>query len=392
MRVITSAVALAAEVGDALGEAIRVRERESEPGWVRVQIEWHDEAHPLVLDVLASTAATPSRVVYMLPGGALNFAGNFFTPRHNNLVHFMHRHGYLVVGVTPREDSLTPATNEPAAQDWGLAKHRQDLSKVVTALGQGLHLPYDVLGHSAGGVLALAYAATASQRLGRVMVLDTTGPFDPLAEPELRGRAGQARDTLTGMLADSTYIQDAASGTKRLLKNAIERPSERSPLDRPQSVGGGQYTWAGLLHFALIHTRETPGIAHWIYEPGLVAGTYTYGPDAASDTFTFQHTMVPTITEAFAQLGSGGLPTALLRDLFSVWTGDAGLIDFGAIGAEVVWVNMALGRGDHLYGARLIEEGGNPHVTFTVVPGYGHGDPVWGGNAAHDIWPLFFRS
>ena len=158
---------------------------------MRVQIEWHDEAHPLVLDVLASTAATPSRVLYMLPGGALNFAGNFFTPRHNNLVHFMRRHGYLVVGVTPREDSLTPATNEPAAQDWGLTKHRQDLSKVVTALGQGLHLPYDVL--------ALAYAATASQRLGRVMVLDTTGPFDPLAEPELRGRAGQARDTLTGM-------------------------------------------------------------------------------------------------------------------------------------------------------------------------------------------------
>jgi hypothetical protein len=56
------------------------------------------------------------------------------------------------------------------------------------------------------------------------------------------------------------------------------------------------------------------------------------------------------------------------------------------------WVNMALGRGDHPYGARLIEAGGNPHVTFTVVPGYGHGDPVWGGNAAHDIWPLFFRS
>jgi hypothetical protein len=102
--------------------------------------------------------------------------------------------------------------------------------------------------------------------------------------------------------------------------------------------------------------------------------------------------MVPTLTEAFEQLGSGGLPTALLRDLFSVWTGDAGLIDFGAIGAEVVSVNMALGRGDHPYGARLIEEGGNPHVTFTVVPGYGHGDPVWGGNAAHDIWPLFFRS
>jgi len=172
-------------------------------------------------------------------------------------------------------------------------------------------------------------------------VLDTTGPFDPHAEPELRGRAGQARDTLTGMLADSTYIQDSASGTKMLIKNAIESPSERSPLDRLQSVGG-QYTWAGLLHFALIHTRETPGIANWIYEPGLVAGTYTYSPDAASDTFTFQHTMVPTITEAFEQLCSGGLPTALRRDLFSVWTGDAGLIDFGAIGAEVVWVDKVI--------------------------------------------------
>src|SRR5262249_49840688 len=110
MRGITSAAALAAGGGDALGGASPGGARESEPGWVRVQIEWHDEAHPLVLDVLASTAATPSRVLYMLPGGGLNFAGNFFTPRHNNLVHFMHRHGYLVVGVTPRENSLTPAT------------------------------------------------------------------------------------------------------------------------------------------------------------------------------------------------------------------------------------------------------------------------------------------
>src|SRR5262249_58484649 len=141
---------------------------------------------------------------------------------------------------------------------------------------------------------------------------------------------------VTGMLADSTDIQDAASGTKMLIKNAIERPSERSPLDRPQSVGGGQYTWAGLLHFALIHTRETPGIAHWIYEPGLVAGTYTYGPDAARDTFTFQHTLVPTISEAFAQLGSGGLPPPLPPDLFSVWTGATGLHRLGPDGAAVV--------------------------------------------------------
>src|SRR5262249_56905677 len=128
-----------------------------------------------------------------------------------------------------------------------------------------------------------------------------------------------------------------------------------------QSVGGGQYTWAGLLHFALIHTRETPGIATWIYEPGLVAGTYTYGPEAASDTFTFQHTLVPTITEAFEQLGSGGLPTALLRDLFSVWTGDPGLIDFGAFRARGDRVYIAPCRGDHPYRRRVSEEGWKPY-------------------------------
>ena len=51
-------------------------------------------------------------------------------------------------------------------------------------------------------------------------------------------------------------------------------------------------------------------------------------------------------------------------------------------------MNAALGRGDHPHGAELIRQAGNENVRFTVVPGYGHGDPVWSTTAAEDYWEL----
>src|SRR6266545_4608830 len=68
------------------------------PDWVHTRFAVHDETYPLVVDVVASTTIQPSRVVYMLPGGGLNFDCNFFTPRDRNIAHFLRHHGYLVVG------------------------------------------------------------------------------------------------------------------------------------------------------------------------------------------------------------------------------------------------------------------------------------------------------
>ncbi|MFE2552642.1 hypothetical protein ACFXGI_29420 [Streptomyces sp. NPDC059355] len=80
-----------------------------------------------------------------------------------------------------------------------------------------------------------------------------------------------------------------------------------------------------------------------------------------------------------------------MRDLAAIWAGDGTTyrIAWDRIRAEVVWVNTALGRGDRPSGADLIRAAGNDRVTFTVVPGYGHGDAVWSRTAAADVWSLF---
>ncbi|MEJ3745673.1 hypothetical protein WEI85_20570 [Actinomycetes bacterium KLBMP 9797] len=368
----------------ALGPAVVVRETERGPDWVRVQLVRTDEAYPVAVDVLVGTGAAPRRTAYLLPGGGLNFAANFFTPRVHNLAHDLRRQGYLVIGVTPREDSLPALSNDPVAGGWGLAAHRRDLAAVAAVVNRVTGLPHDVLGHSAGAALALSYAGTGPAGLGRVLVLDTTGPFDPVAEADLRQRAAQSRDVVAGLLG-TTHAVDTANARRTLLRAVAADPLGDSGVARP---AGGTFTWAGLLHFQLIRTRDAGGVFNWIYEPSVHAGEYAFGAAPAQDAFALRHATVALVAEATDNLGSGMLPTALLRDLFALWSGDAGLVDWAGIEAPVTWVNMGEGRGDHPYGARPIAEGGNPDVTFTVVPGYGHGDPVWGVHADRDVWPL----
>lgn len=374
---------------------IAVAERvDHDQEWVHTRFSLCTDPYPLVVDVVAGTTAEATRIVYMLPGGGLNFRGNFFTPREHNLAHFLRRHGYLVVGITPREDALDHPGDDPAVATWGLAKRRRDNSKIIEMIDQALRMPYDVLGHSVGGIQALDYAAGRagrSGRLGRVMVLDTTGPYDPVAEPALTRRARETaagfRDLLHAPSRFSlSYTIDPS--LKALVGAAIDDPAGRSAgAPRPD---GSPFTNAGIAHYALIKTAELPGPLNWIYEQGLSAGTYTWGATAAHDRFALHQTPLSTWAKALAQLGSGLIVTAQLRDLAAILADDRSIyaIDWAGIDVPVVWVNMALGRGDHSRGADLIRAGGNPDVSFTVVQGYGHADPAWGKHARDDVWPL----
>lgn len=360
--------------------------------WVHTRFAVHDEVYPLTVDVVASTTAEPLRVVYMLPGGGLNFRGNFFTPRPRNLAHFLREHGYLVVGISPREDALVPAADDTVAAGWGLAKRKRDNRSVISTINAALNMPYDLLGHSVGGLQALDYAATYPDGPGKVMVLDTTGPYEPSTEPALSRRA---RDTVAVLrdLLDPPGDGDARQNTidpglKALVSAAAADPAGTAA--RAFRPDGSPFTNAGLAHYALIKTAELPGPLNWIYEQGLSAGTYTLGETPQADRFAFAHTSLSTWAAAMAEIGSGLLVTAQLRDLNAVLAADPSsyAIDWARIDTRVAWVNMSLGRGDHPYGARLIRAGGNPDVTFTVVPGYGHGDPTWGRAAHVDVWPL----
>ncbi|MFJ9770279.1 thioesterase domain-containing protein [Kitasatospora sp. NPDC101157] len=344
------------------------------------------QAGQFTVDVLGD-ADTAHRVVHLLPGGGLNVAANYGTAQGRSLARFLADHGYLVVGTTPREDALTSDRTGPHVADRGLDGHRTDLERVVSAAGTVTGLPYELLGHSAGAALALATAArTGGEQPRRVLVLDTTGPYDPETEPELVARAEALTDLFQQQLAAGVLTVDP--GLKDLFARAAADPDAPSGLPRPQPApGDGQFSNLGLLHYALIHTRELPGPANWIHHRGHSGGSYAFGATPEEDRFALTHTPLPVWQEAVARLGSGLQPTALLRDLAAVWAGrtEVHRIDWAAIRADVVWVNAEFGRGDHDLGARLVRRGG-ARVDYRVVPGYGHGDVVWSATAERDVW------
>ncbi|MFF3678096.1 hypothetical protein ACFYYS_29495 [Streptomyces sp. NPDC002120] len=357
-------------------------------GWIRLTLPLDDGGPaPVTVDVIADTRRAPRGIAYLLPGGGLNFAADFFTPGgpdDHNLAHELRGRGLLVVGVTPREDAAAAAD---ITADWGLAAHRRDLARVVGTLDSVLGLPYQYAGHSAGAALALDAAShDTSPRLRRVLVLDTTGPYTG----DLAVRAADTRDAYATQLAQGVHIVDP--GLAAVIAKAVADPDGVSPAPWPPDPTR-RFTHAGLAHFALIRTAALPGPANWIYTQGHSAGTYTFGATPAEDRYALTHTPLATWHAATAALGSGLLPTALMRDLAAVWAGDDDgdetyRIAWDRIRAEVAWVNTGLGRGDHPRGAELIRAAGNDRVAFTVVPGYGHGDAVWGTGAAKDVWSL----
>ena len=368
----------------------------------RILVE--DEPVPLTVDVLIPTGQRPSRTVFLLPGGGLNTAADFLTPRGRGLADFLCAHGFLAIGISPREDGLTSNSTSTGTstgtgtdvRDWGLVRHRGDALRVVAAAQTVLPQPYDLLGHSAGAVLALDLAATTPTGPApgpapgpgpdRVIVLDTTGPYDPRAEPALAARAEDLLTACQKLLEQGVQVVDP--GLKALFARAATDPEGASPVPRPVAGPATSFSNAGLLHYALIRTSDLPGPANWIYHQGFSGGRYLFADSPAEDRFELDHTPIGVWSAAVARLGSGLQPTALLRDLAAVWAGreEVHRIDWSAIRAEVIWVNTGLGRGDHDHGPRLIRERAGTPVRFTVLPGYGHGDVVWSATAEQDLW------
>ena len=368
---------------------------ERDGGRTRHRILIEDEPVPLAVDVLIPTRQQPTRTVFLLPGGGLNTAADFLTPPGRGLADFLCAHGFLAIGISPREDGLTSASastttsasSETDVRDWGLTRHRRDAQRVMAAAQAVLPQPYDLLGHSAGAVLALELAASSSgPGPDRVIVLDTTGPYDPRTEPGLVARAEELLTVCQKLLEQGVQVVDP--GLKGLFARAAADPEGATPVPRPVPDPASSFTNAGLLHYALIRTRELPGPANWIYHQGFSGGRYRFGDSPAQDRFELEHSPIGVWSAAVTQLGSGLQPTALLRDLAAVWAGrdDVHRIDWSAVRAEVLWINTGLGRGDHDHGPRLIRERSGAPVRFTVLPSYGHGDVVWSATAEQDLW------
>lgn len=364
--------------------------------WHWTQVQYADEAYPLLIDIVSSRLQRPSKILYLFPGGGLTFQTDYFTPSDNNLAHFFRQRDYLIVGITPRENSVGAAANFAFMSDWGLAKHKQDFRKIIQIIQQQLAMRYDVLGHSAGAMAALDYAASFSDQLEKVMLLDIVGPYDPQTEAQFKTNSLASYNAHVQLLQNGSFVNTSIAGFKTLVTLATLFPTANSGT--PRSVFGGpagNFTLEGLEHFALIHTNLLPGPStafsglpdSWFYRQGFLNGTYTFNPDPLQDQYTLGKTPLGTVWLAVQALDSGLNPNAYRRDLFAVFAGNGACsINWSGINEKVVWVNGELGFGNHDYGARLIQQGGNQQVKFSVVPGYGHADMTFSSTADKDVW------
>jgi hypothetical protein len=155
------------------------------------------------------------------------------------------------------------------------------------------------------------------------------------------------------------------------------------------------------VYFSLIYTGFLPGYTtpytglpdQWYYTQGLCAGYYDFAEDPTQDTYGLSKSTLAVVQLALAAINSGIDTTAHLRDLLSVSAGGPYYaINWSNINEKVVWINTDLGFGAHTYPVDQIRQGGNTQVTYTVVPEYGHADPVFGPTAARqEFWPLLLQ-
>jgi pimeloyl-ACP methyl ester carboxylesterase len=370
---------------------------EEQAGWQWRELALFDETYPLTVDVVASTDAEPSKIVYFFPGGGTNFHAAYFMPHDDNLAHYFREHGYLVIGITPREERVPASVSDQGfAAAWGIAKHRADVRRVIEAVQAKLGLPYEVLGHSYGGSLALDYGATYSGELQRLTILDiyAFGPED-VASLRNADRTYAAYDQLLRL---GVYLEPMGSGLADL--------ATWTDADRQRSSGfprawvsdhRGNFTNAGLYYYTLIETATLPGThtvfsglaSDWPMRQGIFAGSYTFAEDPADDRYALTFVDEARLVSASAAAGSGLVPAAFSRDYWAAVAGSgAYAIDWTAIQCPLTWLNTGLGYGEQFYGAIAARDAGNGAVTTHVAKGYGHSDIFLGRSAREDVWPL----
>jgi len=346
-------------------------------GWSWREVSVQDDAYPLTVDFLGSNFATASKVIYLLPGGGVNFRSSFFTPMDKNLAQFFRTNGYLVVGITPREDGVTSGVPVEMA-GWGMARHKADIQKIIDTIQARLAKPYRVLGHSFGAAYALDYASTCKDNLfEKVIALDI---YSFQGSTEAAASCEYFQDLLDAhQYADASYTDLKSLMLISLLLPKIDSGEPRGDF------GPGNFTYEGLLYSSLIRTSEIPGIdlTDWPLVRSYAAGVYHPAWCPLFDTYSLTESDMNTVRSASFVVGSGLVPHAVYRDYFAV-NGSTGAyrIDWSGIGVPIVWVNTELGYGSNAYS-------GGVSKTFRVIPGYGHLDALLGRTAQEDVWKYF---
>ncbi|OVE75919.1 hypothetical protein BVX97_02995 [bacterium E08(2017)] len=371
------------------------KERTEDWTWIEAKCAQGD-VYPLTLNVLVAKKVKPQKVIYMLTSSSLNFNSSFFSPRDSSLAKYLASRGYVVVGITPREDNVPLDADDSVMAAWGMESHVNDIRDVVSLIEDKLRLAYDMLGHSLGAACAMDYAAKYDGLLDRIILLDIPS-FDPVAQPEKILYATVANSAYDQLLSQGVYADYAVNTFKGLLLAASVYPDMDSGLCRASVGLPGNFTVNGLLHFSMIYTAWLPGTIteltglpqEWPMILSYTAGSYDFALDPLQDQFGLFQSDVNTILGASLELGSGAVPLAALKDYTSMIAGlDSYDIDVTQINEEVLWINGEVGMGNQVYAAELMREAGNQDVTVEVVPGYGTLDLLFGVNAASDVWNI----
>jgi len=250
------------------------------------------------------------------------------------------------------------------------------------------------LGHSLGAITALDYAGAYSDRQFRSVMLLDIPSFDPVQQPGKIARARLVLGACHQLLKNRVYRDTSVADYKNLLKLSAFYPDADSGASRGD---GTNFTFKGLLHFSLIFSASMPGIItelthlpqEWPMVQGNTAGYYEFASIPTNDSFGLSLTDVNRLRLAAAEVGSGTVPVALLRDYTSAIANlDNYRINWTGIQEKVTWINGELGMGAQTYGAELIRRSGNTHVTVAVVTNYGHVDVIYSKTAQKDVWSL----
>ena len=376
---------------------VEIRRVEATHGWLHVEIVYRDAAQPLLIDLVSTILERPHRIAYFIPGGT-SFRSSFFTPTRDNLAHHFRRNGRFVVGITPREALMTETDDVSAMADFGLAKHRDDIRRIVEKTQSALDLPYyELLGYSIGGEYALDYAATYPGEASAVTVLGLES-FDPIGDADDVAGAALIFDAACSLMADDVLYDNGLAMLKGLTEAARLYPMGDSGESREALGLPGNFTIEGLVYFSAIHTGSLPGFhttltglpGEWWNKSHLL-GTYSFAPDPYNDSYEFALTEYEAMTAGVLSMESGLVPLAVYRDNAAVNAHNgAYIIDWEAIDAPVTWINAENGMGNHMYAASRIEAAGTG-VDAIVIPDFGHADLTWSDTAKTDVWPLLAR-
>jgi len=385
-----------AEAIEAHGRTLRTRNVMA-TRWTWIELSLFDQVYPLTIDILGSNLSAPRGVVYMLPGGATNFRSSFLVPPEDNLASFFRRHGYLVIGITPREDKVAADTRDLSFMEaWDMQQHRDDIRKIVQLVQAVVPLPYELLGHSYGAASALDYAGAYPDEVQRVVALDIYS-FDSAIDPASMRKARRTHQAYVELMREGVFADTSYADFPALVRSGLGRPDAGVGGASDYDYGG--YTSKQLLLFGLIYSAVLPGVhtditglpGDWPIAMSDVAGDdgWEFRPD--DDDRTFARTSIATLRLAADELGSGLISMAFARDYWSVvaeaeggyplrWSNNAG---------KVLWINSELGYNTQMHGADLIRQAGNPNVDKQIVPQYGHADLLWSRTARADVWERF---